>query len=343
MSDRRLSPPEARGENDPKYKTTLCRFWQETGYCHQAGRCSFAHGLKDLRSFGGQPKTQDPQNPQNYPELYACTHKTSPHVPAAFRSSGLHCLRFHTPSLPSLRRFKTRNCTRWAAGYCERGDNCAFAHGTKELRILPSAAAAAAAKVAAPAPSALPPEADAPVPPKTKPGISYSMMAKASATNIELPRATDQATAEANALHFIMSDVEGKPRSLTTAVVKLIESGSLLRSPHPAVIGAISSAGAAGLLVPKLQKKLQEAMPMLPCFIKLHPLAAYLEGYPSYRRRPLCTSKTRTARARRGSPPHLQTAGHLSREGTLCWTRPSRRCGCATPSTRRRSTRRSAP
>ena len=44
--------------NTSKYKTELCRTFEEKGYCPYGGKCRFAHGKEDLVPRPTQPKQQ---------------------------------------------------------------------------------------------------------------------------------------------------------------------------------------------------------------------------------------------------------------------------------------------
>ena len=41
---------EEEKRKDPKYKTELCKSWEETGFCVYGNRCRFAHGLNELNA-----------------------------------------------------------------------------------------------------------------------------------------------------------------------------------------------------------------------------------------------------------------------------------------------------
>lgn len=86
-----------------KYKTQLCKHYQQTNTCVLGDACSFAHGNKELRKY------EDPM-PKCFPGL--------DHV-------GTHS------------NYKTQLCRNFAMnGMCSFGNLCCFAHGEKELRNL---------------------------------------------------------------------------------------------------------------------------------------------------------------------------------------------------------------
>lgn len=60
--DRSLSEPCDRisgrnaNINSSRYKTELCRPFEESGYCKYADKCQFAHGVQELRNLARHPK-----------------------------------------------------------------------------------------------------------------------------------------------------------------------------------------------------------------------------------------------------------------------------------------------
>lgn len=87
-----------------KYKTTLCRHWEDYGTCSLADACSFAHGEPEKRGIN------DPM-PDYYPGR---------HYVGAVHSN-----------------YKTQICRNFVqTGVCKFQDNCCFAHGDEELRNL---------------------------------------------------------------------------------------------------------------------------------------------------------------------------------------------------------------
>lgn len=67
-------PASKRVGTDPtKYKTTICRNWEQTGNCSFRG-CTFAHGVDDLRpparTSGSSPPLPPQQSPSSTPPMY---------------------------------------------------------------------------------------------------------------------------------------------------------------------------------------------------------------------------------------------------------------------------------
>lgn len=92
--------PSSSQTSNPLYKTRLCQRFETEGFCPYDSRCTFAHGIAELRAApdaDALPKN-GPQNPL----------------------------------------WKTRLCDKWMEeGFCQFGPNCAFAHGEHELRLRP--------------------------------------------------------------------------------------------------------------------------------------------------------------------------------------------------------------
>lgn len=49
-----LMPPSP--SPSARYKTELCRPFQESSFCRYGDKCQFAHGLSELRSLSRHPK-----------------------------------------------------------------------------------------------------------------------------------------------------------------------------------------------------------------------------------------------------------------------------------------------
>lgn len=105
-------PQEPKKENNPKYKTRLCRHFLRTGNCLRGETCQFAHGEADLRkpaSGGPAPNPHAGTGVQGYPRR--------PHVG------------------PNANNLKTKLCKYFMKdGNCRYGSTCHHAHGQMELR-----------------------------------------------------------------------------------------------------------------------------------------------------------------------------------------------------------------
>lgn len=97
-----------------KYKTVICKHFQQTGRCNLGQRCHFAHGPEELRNpndpipAGQIPSSQPPRPFQNTP---------SPSGPA------------------TVANFKTIKCKFFEQGQCKYESKCTFAHGDQDVRI----------------------------------------------------------------------------------------------------------------------------------------------------------------------------------------------------------------
>lgn len=91
--------------NYQKYKTTLCRHFEETQECSLGPLCSFAHGKHELRHIN------DP-------------------LPKDFQKKKGQIGAMHS-------NYKTQLCKNWQeTGICKFDRQCCFAHGTDQLRNL---------------------------------------------------------------------------------------------------------------------------------------------------------------------------------------------------------------
>ena len=116
-------------ESGAAWKTRVCKFWQD-GDCVAGDACSFAHGVDEVRRYGG--KKEPPVVP---PGLGRCGGSaTAP--PALTPKPGKK-----PPSASATA--KTKMCWHWKKrGACPDGDACGFAHGLDELKVGRAAAAA---------------------------------------------------------------------------------------------------------------------------------------------------------------------------------------------------------
>jgi len=97
-----------------KFKTAMCKHFEQNGSCPLQQKCHFAHGEHELR------KIDDPL-PQGSRTQQGGEHK-------AYQSFGSN----QVPS--SVSNYKTVKCKFFEKGYCKYGDGCSFAHGEQDVR-----------------------------------------------------------------------------------------------------------------------------------------------------------------------------------------------------------------
>ena len=100
-----------------KYKTTLCRHWEETRECELGPLCSFAHGRSELRHYTDVSITKTPLT-------------SFQPLPKDFNAKKDKLGAQHS-------NYKTQLCMNFMeTGCCAFDTACVFAHGTDELRAL---------------------------------------------------------------------------------------------------------------------------------------------------------------------------------------------------------------
>jgi len=106
-----------------KYKTAMCRHWEQTGNCQLGPKCHFAHGKDDLRSMGDPLPLNAPSRPQN---LMQKPFQKPTYSDNNFSNNS------NGGSFPS--NYKTSLCKYFEKGSCKYEGKCNFAHGESELR-----------------------------------------------------------------------------------------------------------------------------------------------------------------------------------------------------------------
>lgn len=106
------------------YKTRLCQFYMQDGYCTKGAECRFAHGTEELRT-----------NPNEKTRI--CQHWLKGNCrfgDSCYHAHGEHELK----KLEDNPYYKTTMCRNFEKG---RGCNedCSYAHGFEELRLKPEA------------------------------------------------------------------------------------------------------------------------------------------------------------------------------------------------------------
>lgn len=120
-----------------RYKTQLCRHFENMGKCQVGDRCQFAHGQAELRNQN-QPLTEQqiqsalraqqsqPQPMHQRPQNYNNNNKQN------YSQGGPH-------QGQSNSNFKTVKCKFFESPKgCPYKERCSFAHGDQELRANPN-------------------------------------------------------------------------------------------------------------------------------------------------------------------------------------------------------------
>lgn len=95
-----------------KFKTTVCKYYEENKVCPLGAKCHFAHGKEDMR------KINDPL-PQNAPMM--------PNSKVQQQMG-----QFMNPMM--INNYKTVVCKYWEQGKCKYQQNCSFAHGEQDIK-----------------------------------------------------------------------------------------------------------------------------------------------------------------------------------------------------------------
>ncbi|KAI8070012.1 hypothetical protein BC940DRAFT_296725 [Gongronella butleri] len=105
-------PNAAMSHTRPLFKTRLCERFETDGECPYGSRCTFAHGIQELREF--------------VPLAGQAHHHHHAHDNVKEKTRDEHALH------------KTRLCERFMKdGFCQYGPKCHFAHGKEELKQRP--------------------------------------------------------------------------------------------------------------------------------------------------------------------------------------------------------------
>lgn len=79
-----------------KYKTEVCKYWTQTGYCQFGDQCAFAHGQQEIR--------QRQNLSSNYKTKKCMQFHDNGYCPYGVRCQFIHCLRNETRLNPNLIR-----------------------------------------------------------------------------------------------------------------------------------------------------------------------------------------------------------------------------------------------
>ena len=144
---------------DNKYKTSMCKYKTNHGYCKNGDSCIFAHSSSELRAknFDGNGNMMMEGGSRNMAKTAMCkyqanygnckngdscifAHSSSELRPKNFGGNGNEMMEGGPPlDMAKKRRGneKTVLCHNYSKyGKCKFGDNCTYAHGPGELRNL---------------------------------------------------------------------------------------------------------------------------------------------------------------------------------------------------------------
>ncbi|CEP10318.1 hypothetical protein [Parasitella parasitica] len=125
-------------QNSPLYKTRLCERFETEGSCPYGSKCSFAHGIVELR---GRTITDPLQS-----QLHQQNHQDK------------NDDRINGDDSNGNQLFKTKLCEKFMKDkFCQYGPKCHFAHGEEELKSRPKREEAAPIADRRPSPPLQPP------------------------------------------------------------------------------------------------------------------------------------------------------------------------------------------
>ena len=145
---------------DNKYKTAMCKYKTNHGYCKNGDSCIFAHSSSELRAknFDGNGNMMMEGGSRNMAKTAMCkyqanygnckngdscifAHSSSELRPKNFGGNGNEMMMEVRPPLNMAKKkrdnAKTVLCQNYSKyGKCKFGNNCSYAHGPGELRHL---------------------------------------------------------------------------------------------------------------------------------------------------------------------------------------------------------------
>ncbi|KAG2226931.1 hypothetical protein INT45_010210 [Circinella minor] len=134
---------------NPLYKTRLCERFEKEGMCSYGSKCTFAHGIVELRERIAEEENRNGSNNDQINGNHNNSNSNNngimaaalpmPSVTAANNSSNTTTNNKSTSSNAEANLlFKTKLCERFMKdNFCQYGPKCHFAHGTQELKERP--------------------------------------------------------------------------------------------------------------------------------------------------------------------------------------------------------------
>lgn len=129
--------PQVANANNLFYKTRMCNKWR-TGACPFGDKCTYAHGQHEIRRVPPDVVAAHAMQMQQI-EMNDAMHKQ---MQGNVHQSTLGKNEQHVDDQQQNKSqlyYKTRLCIRFMqSGYCVKGNECTFAHGYEDLRLLAS-------------------------------------------------------------------------------------------------------------------------------------------------------------------------------------------------------------
>ncbi|KAI8089391.1 uncharacterized protein BX664DRAFT_314602 [Halteromyces radiatus] len=116
--------------SNPLFKTRLCERFETEGSCSYGNKCTFAHGIKELR----ERQISDTSSPQITSTSPTSSPKVTLQTDNNRKENGTHL-----KDLSENPLYKTKLCERYMKDqFCQYGPKCHFAHGRAELKDRPN-------------------------------------------------------------------------------------------------------------------------------------------------------------------------------------------------------------
>ncbi|KAI9495893.1 hypothetical protein BDB00DRAFT_786111 [Zychaea mexicana] len=138
---------ESAAAMNPLYKTRLCERFEKEGTCSYGSKCTFAHGIAELRERAPEEEQQQHHNggissngnSQNVSSLSPSPGNASASAGTTAASVGsTKPAASSSSNAESNPLYKTKLCDRFMKdNFCQYGPKCHFAHGSQELKERP--------------------------------------------------------------------------------------------------------------------------------------------------------------------------------------------------------------
>ncbi len=120
--------PPAQANSNMFFKTRLCNKWRQ-GMCPFGDKCTYAHGQQELRRVAPEVLMQQ--------QMLAAQQGLMQGMSGTQEGGAAPQQGRHAGDQKSQIYYKTRLCIRFMqSGYCVKGNECTFAHGYDDLRLM---------------------------------------------------------------------------------------------------------------------------------------------------------------------------------------------------------------